>query len=606
MNELIIGIDLGTTNSLAAQVTQTGPEIIENDTLESYTPSIVTLLPDGNLIGKEAETQRLQHPASTYYSFKRFMGRGGKDIREELSALPFSVSVGERDNLLLGEGENRLSPEQMSALVLARIKEKSEKILSTKIKKIVITVPAYFDDSQRQATRDAAEIAGLEVVRIINEPTAAAIAYGLNEKKSGQIAVYDFGGGTFDISILELKGKLFKVVSTHGDTHLGGDDIDRLISAEILKKLSTPLVLDDLVDSALQQYLKKISEEIKIGLSNTIETTIQFKVAELKIDETVTFTRKEFEQTIKPVVEDTLDHVAQALKAAKISPTEIDEVVLVGGSSRIPLVRDLVGDFFKRKPHIRLNPEQVVAIGAAIQGHLLAGGSRDYLLIDVVPLSLGLETLGGTFSKLIIKNASIPAKATEIFSTSADNQTGIEINIYQGEREFVEDCRNLGRFVLKGIPPMPAGLPRVEVTFFVDTNGLLTVTAKELRSKVESQIEIIPTHGLKRSEVTQMIQDSMKFAVDDFQERNLVEFRTKAEAIIQGIDKIWDRADQYISSEQIIKIEQQRVILENAAQGNDPAILKEAIDTMGDLTRDLADYIMGDAAKQTILKSTTK
>ncbi|MCP4294975.1 MAG: Hsp70 family protein, partial [Proteobacteria bacterium] len=379
MGELILGIDLGTTNSLAARVTETGPEIIENSELESQTPSIVTLLPDGDLIGLDAKAQRLIYPESTYYSFKRFMGRGVKDIQEDLSSLPFTVSIGDRDNLLLGNGVKKISPEQMSAMILNRIREKTEKILDCKIKKVVLTVPAYFDDAQRNATRDAAEIAGLEVVRIINEPTAAAIAYGLNEKKSGKIAVYDFGGGTFDISILELKGKLFKVLSTHGNTHLGGDDIDQLVIQKLLPKLNTSISKNDLDGSAIQQYLKKISEELKIGLSNTLETTHNIVIPSLGIDDSITITRSEFDLTIQPIIEETLNHVAHALKAVNLVSQEIDEIVLVGGSSRIPLVRQMVEDFFCRKPHIRLNPDHVVALGAAIQGHLLAGGTRDYL-----------------------------------------------------------------------------------------------------------------------------------------------------------------------------------------------------------------------------------
>ncbi|PCI30305.1 MAG: molecular chaperone HscA [SAR324 cluster bacterium] len=601
MSELIIGIDLGTTNSLAAQVTSSGPEVIENDSETTQIPSVVTLLSSGDLVGAAARKNRLQYPESTFYSFKRFMGRGAKDVAEDLSSLPFPVSIGERDNILLGEADRRISPEEMSAKILLEIKRKAEAVLGQEVKKAVITVPAYFDDAQRQATRDAAQLAGLEVMRIINEPTAAAIAYGLNEKKTGKIAVYDFGGGTFDVSILDLKGKLFKVLSTHGDTHLGGDDLDQLIVQKLVALLKPQAPGLDWTSPAIKQTLKKFSEEFKIQLSNSLEVTLEFSFPQADLKTNLTLSREELDQAIQPKVQETLDHVTQALAEANLTAQDINEVVLVGGSSRIPLVRKMVGDYFSLQPHIRLNPDQVVSLGAAIQGHLLAGGSRDYLLMDVVPLSLGLETVGGTFSKLIMKNSSIPAKATEIFSTSADNQTGIELNIYQGEREFVRDCRRLGKFILKGIPAMPAGLPRVEVSFFVDTNGLLTVSAKELRSKVESQIDIIPSHGLKRSEISQMIRDSMEYAMDDFTERNLVEFREKTTAILEGIDKIWDKAHRFISQEQMDKIQAHRKVLEEIQQGPDPLKLKAAIDHMGDLTRDLADSIMGDAAKETLL-----
>lgn len=597
MSEVIIGIDLGTTNSLASHVTPRGAEVIEG----TETPSVITLLESGTLVGEEARANRLRYPENTYYSFKRFMGRGAKDIEEDLDSLPFPVSTGDRDNILLGTEEKQMSPEQMSAKILRHIKKEAEKKLEQKIEKAVITVPAYFDDAQRQATRDAAQIAGLEVARIINEPTAAAIAYGLEEKKKGKIAVYDFGGGTFDVSILELKGKLFKVLSTHGDTHLGGDDLDQLVINQLVADLETVNGSSFELTSSIQQYLKKVAEEIKIELSNTLEVTQNITIAELNLETEITITKERFEEIIQPKVQETIDHVTKALSDADLTAKDIEEVVMVGGSSRVPLVRDMVRDYFNLAPHIRINPDQVVAIGAGIQGHLLAGGSRDYLLMDVIPLSLGLETMGGTFSKLIMKNASIPAKATEIFSTSVDNQTGIELNIYQGEREFVRDCRKLGRFLLKGIPAMPAGLPRVEVTFFVDTNGLLTVSAKELRSKVEASIEIIPTHGLKRDEITRMVRESMEYAMDDFNERNAVEFQRKIGTILEGLDKIWDKADKYLTEERKKQILAQREVLEDIQDENNAALLKLEIDKMGDLTRDLADSIMGEAAKDVLL-----
>ncbi|MDT8445943.1 MAG: Fe-S protein assembly chaperone HscA [bacterium] len=591
MTEHILGIDLGTTNSMASLVTASGAEIIENAEESTHVPSVVTLLSETErLVGHAALAERVNHPEATFYSFKRFMGRGPKDVNEDLSQLPFPVSAGERDNILLG---HRYSPEEMSSFVLSEIKGRAERILGHEVKKAVITVPAYFDDGQRQATRDAAEIAGLEAVRILNEPTAAAIAYGLGEKNKGKVVVYDFGGGTFDVSVLELKEKIFKVLSTHGDTHLGGDDLDNLLMESIAKDL----IGNSPIEPASRQALKKVAEEIKIELTASLETTQRINLPQLGIDQEFTYSRAQFDAAIAPLVERTLGHIDQALKDADLTPQDIEDVVLVGGSTRVPLVRHRVQEFFGMPPHVRINPDQVVAIGAGIQGHLLAGGRRDFLLMDVIPLSLGIETLGGTFSKMIIKNASIPAKATEIFSTSVDNQTGIDLNIFQGEREFIKDCRKLGQFKLKGIPPMPAGLPKVEVTFFVDNNGLLTVSAKELRSEASAEIDIVPTHGLKRSEVSQMIRDSYEHAEEDFSDRNMVEFRAKAVAIEEGLKKVWAQADQFLKPEEIQEIEAHRTVLSRIAQGEDPVALKAAIDKMGDLTREFADSIMGQAAR---------
>lgn len=594
MSDTIIGIDLGTTNSMAAVVTEKGVEIIENEEISSYTPSMVTIKASGILVGTESKDQRLDFPDKTFYSFKRFMGRGSKDIREDLSQLPFPVSIGERDNILLGPEGMQFSPEQVSAEILRHIKTQSEKILDQKIDKAVITVPAYFDDAQRQATRDAAAIAGLEAVRILNEPTAAAIAYGLDEKKKGKVAVYDFGGGTFDISILDLKGKIFKVLSTNGNTHLGGDDLDYKVIDAIKAKLSldgVTLNSDDI------QYLKKIAEEIKVALTGSLEIEEEIKLPQTGETLRFLFNREDLNKAIEPNVSETIDHVKHALSDAGLTAQDIDEVVMVGGSTRIPLVRSMIADFFGKAPHVNINPDEVVAIGAGTQAHLLAGGRRDFLLMDVIPLSLGIETIGGTFSKLVMKNGSIPAQATETFSTSVDNQTGVDINVFQGEREFVADCRLLGKFKLKGIPPMPAGLPRVEVTFLVDANGILTVTAKELRSNVEASIEIIPAHGLKRTEVTRMVRESMEFALEDFKNRNLAEFRVTAQSVITGLEKVWDKADAFLNKEQQDEILKHKEVLKLIAEGDDPDLLKAAIDHMGNLTREFADAVMGDAAR---------
>ncbi len=592
--ERILGIDLGTTNSMAAFVGPKGLEVVENERATTQTPSVVTLSPTGVLVGRDALAARITYPDTTFYSFKRFMGRGAEDVAEDLSRLPYEVRIGERDHLLLGPLGQGKSPEELSALVLRQIKKEAETVLGEEIKKAVITVPAYFDDGQRQATRVAAELAGLEPVRILNEPTAAALAYGLEEKGEGKILVYDFGWGTFDVSILELKGKLFKVLATHGDTHLGGDDLDQILMDWAQEELLTKPTPQD------RQALKQGCEALKIALTGQLEAEVELNLERGR--HVLKLTREEFNRLITPKVAETLEHIHLALRAADLTPGEIAEVVMVGGSSRIPWVRQKIQELFGKSPHVRLNPDQVVALGAGRQAHLLAGGEKNFLLMDVIPLSLGLETLGGAFNKMIMKNASIPAKVTEEFSTSADNQTGITLNIFQGEREFVKDCRKLGQFILKGIPPMPAGLPRVKVTFFVDANGLLVVSAKEERSGVEAEIEVIPTHGLKQSEVSRMIKDSFEHAAEDFASRNLVEFRAKAEMVEAGLRRVWEKVKSLRGPEEIQALEAQMARVKAAAEGEEATLLKKELDLLGDLTRDLADEIMGLAAKEVLLE----
>lgn len=603
---IIIGIDLGTTNSLASVVFEHGPEALRPKGGEAVIPSVLTRLDGQWIVGQQAREHRTTHPEQTVFSVKRLMGRDIDDLKNDLVNLPYQVEAAQRGlTKVVVDGEG-FTPQEISAEILKAVKLNAEAALGHPVEKAVVTVPAYFDDAQRQATRDAGRIAGLEVVRIINEPTAAAIAYGLDEKlaqndgegpaKDRVVAVYDLGGGTFDISVLTLSAQVFKVLSTHGDTHLGGDDFDMAISEEITQRIHAKHPDLDLSDPLSAQLLRKVAELVKIDLSGAMETEFQIDLPSKNLNFSGRFTREELEGCIQPFVDVTLESCRAALKAAGKKPEEMDEIVLVGGSSRVPLVRHAVEEFFGKKPNVAINPEEVVAVGAAIQGHLLSGGRRDYVLLDVTPLALGIETLGGTFSKLIMANTTIPAKAEELFTTSTDNQTGVDVNIYQGEREFVRDCRSLGRFRLKGIPAMPAGLPKVNVTFLVDTNGILTVSAIETRSGQTAQIDVIPSHGLTNDEVDTIIEDSLEHAMDDLNMRQMVEFRNTAEAVFKGVEKVWNEARGMVGEEGLELISTQMNQVREAAKGTNPIALKGEMDKLGELTRPLADAIMSQAA----------
>ncbi|MDP6329495.1 MAG: Fe-S protein assembly chaperone HscA [SAR324 cluster bacterium] len=595
MTETIIGIDLGTTNSLSASVFEEGPEIIGTAQDACMVPSLLSRTGNGWLVGEEARARLVSSPTNSVYSVKRLMGRGLEELEEEIRELPYQVEAAQRKLVKIRLGEESFTPQELSSVILSRIKEKAEKLLERTIEKAVITVPAYFDDAQRQATRDAGKIAGLDVVRIINEPTAAAIAYGLDEKKQGYVAVYDLGGGTFDISILELKGKLFKVVATHGDTRLGGDDIDRVLVTLFTQSLLDQYPNLDLEDPSSRQILRKTAEEVKIALSGSMEVEYILELPEKRIKHRGQLKADELSRQIEPLLKRTFDSCAKALSDAGLKHGDIDEVVLVGGSTLVPAVRKGVESFFGRTPHVAIDPYKVVAIGAAIQGHLLAGGRRDFLLLDVVPLALGIETLGGTFSKVITANTSLPAEESEVFTTHVDQQTSIEINIFQGERELVQDCRSLGRFKLRGIPPMKAGFPLVEVTFRVDSNGLLTVSAYEKRSGTEAQIEVIPSHGLTQMEIDAIMEASFEHAVDDFNQRQLIEFKQTAERVFRGIQMNWKIAEEILDEDQRFSIQKQMEIVKQKMTSEDSQILKAELDALGNLTRPLADSAMGRA-----------
>ena len=596
MNE-IIGIDLGTTNSMAAWVSEAGAEVIEDKNLSSWQASVVCYAEGKFIVGSEALAKRLDYPQSTFFSFKPFMGKKFKDLSEEQKNLPYPISEGDKGQVLLGE--EKFTPELLSAEVLKKVKSTAEIILKQKLKKAVITVPAYFDEVQRQATIQAAKIAQIEVVRIINEPTAAAIAYGIGEskpdekktRKHGRVAIYDLGGGTFDVSILELKNKVFRVLATNGNSHLGGDDFDQLLIDFIEQKFFAEQDFEPI----LKSYLKKKAEQLKIQLSNHLEANISLQVGQ----ETIPFfiTQKDFTKIISPLLDKTRSHTQIALRDADLKTEEVDDIILVGGSTRIPAVRKLATEIFGKNPHVRLNPDRVVAIGAAIQANLLAGKRRDFLLVDVIPLSLGIETLDGVFSKLILKNSSIPTKTMEVFSTQKDGQTSVAINIYQGERELVKDCRFLGQAILRGIPDMPAGLPRIEVEFLIDANGLLNVSAKELRSGIETQIEVVPDQGLRQQEIDEMIESSIVNAESDFMQSRLQEFRFQAESILKALEKSWTLATDFFAKSEnnettLQQVQSQKEKLQIVLKQDDPLKIKEEADKLGNLTADFANYVM--------------
>ena len=524
----VVGIDLGTTNSLVAYVKDGVPVVIRDRGGDALLPSIVSAGPDGTIyVGREAQRRLLTDAAHTVYSVKRFMGKGLDDVKDEASLLPFRVGGESGGVVRIGLGEREFTPPEISAFILRELKRRAEAFFAeqgevdNEVDRAVITVPAYFNDAQRTATRDAGRIAGLDVMRIINEPTAASLAYGLDKRHAGLIAVYDFGGGTFDISILRVEDGVFQVLATGGDTHLGGDDIDLLLMHRVLAQVGWQQSAERI------QEIRKAVIQAKWDLSDGETTTLNG----------APFSRADFESLIRPIVDRTLEPCRQALVDAGLDASQIDEVVLVGGSTRIPLVRRLVGELFGRTPHSELNPDEVVALGAAVQADILVSGSREMLLLDVTPLSLGIETLGGVVSKIILRNSTIPATGSEMFTTGADNQTAVDIHVLQGERELVADNRSLARFKLRGIPPMPAGLPRVQVQFQIDANGILSVTAHELRTDIEQTIEVKPSYGLTDEEVERMLLESFEHAEADFAARLLIEARNEAESVMAATEK---------------------------------------------------------------------
>jgi Fe-S protein assembly chaperone HscA len=593
----IVGIDLGTTNSLVAVMGLTGPEIIEDAEGRKIVPSVVSLTDDNKLIaGEPARELLLTRPERTVYSVKRLMGRGVRDVQQELKLFPFRIAEDSESVIKLKLGNRTFTPPEISAAVLRQLKDNAEAALGAPVSEAVITVPAYFNDAQRQATKDAGRLAGLEVLRLVNEPTAASLAYGLDKRNDGIIAVYDFGGGTFDVSILRLHEGIFEVLATNGDTHLGGDDLDNLLLRIALEDIENDWKLDLSTDSEGVQRLRRAVVHAKEQLSFVPETTIELAYKGKSYQRAIN--RELFDRLIAPIVERTLEPCRACLADSKLSPEQIDEVVMVGGSTRIPLVRAAVERLFKAKPHTELNPDEVVALGAAVQAGILAGDVEDKLLLDVTPLSLGLETMGGVVSKLIHRNSTIPASATESFTTAVDGQRNVLIHVLQGERELVKDNRSLARFDLKDIDPVPAGFARIEVRFLIDANGILNVTARDARTGKEQSVEVKPSYGLTEDQVEAMIRESYDKAEEDMRERQVREARVEADNILAATAKA-KKSEAYaaLSPEERQAMESAIRDVESAYNGNDHHMLNEKIEALNRATQTLAENMMNSAVR---------
>src|SRR6202167_1504846 len=599
----IIGIDLGTTNSVVAVMQGGEPTVIPNQEGARTTPSVVAITKGGErLVGQVAKRQSITNPENTVYSIKRFVGRRFDEVQEEAKRVPYKVVKGPHDDVRVELSGKAYTPQELSAMILQKLKSAAEDFLGEKVTKAVITVPAYFNDSQRQATKQAGEIAGLEVPRIINEPTAAALAYGLDKKKDETIAVYDLGGGTFDISILEVGEGVVEVKSTNGDTHLGGDNIDQRIIDWIVSEFKKENGIDLSRDQMALQRLKEAAEKAKMELSTLLETDINLPF--VTADATgpkhlqMKLTRARFEQMVEDIIQRSVGPCKQALQDAGVTPQNIDEVVLVGGQTRMPRIQQIVRDLFGREPHKGVNPDEVVAVGAAVQGGVLGGEVKDVLLLDVTPLSLGIETMGGVFTKLIAKNTTIPTRKGETFSTAADNQPSVEIKVFQGERAMAQHNRLLGVFQLGNIPPAPRGMPQVEVTFDIDANGILNVAAKDKATNNEQKITLSSSSGLSKEEVEKMAKDAESHAADDRTLRDTIEARNRADAMVYNVAKTLKELRSKISDAEAKEIESAIEASKKAMTENDPAAINSATDRLTQASHKLAEAMYKSSSSQ--------